>query len=105
MGAIVTALGALGSSLFALIAGLTGARIAARLTAVLALATIYLSCVVYFTTMVAPWIGAVFTNQYGQLLGLLFPPVSGTVIASLVGYWGCVAGLKYVSSLTKMAVG
>lgn len=98
-------LAALGASIFALIAGITGAKMATRLIAVASLATIYLSCVVYFSTMIAPWIGSVFAGQYGQLLGLLFPPISGTIIASLSGYWGCVAGLKYVSSLTKMAVG
>lgn len=105
MGAIVTLLGAIGSSIFGLIAALVGGKLAARLTAVASLAAIYLSCVVYFTTMIGPWIGSVFSSQYGQLLGMLFPPISGSVIAALVGYWGCVAGLKYVSSLTKMAVG
>lgn len=98
-------LGAIGSSLFALIAAITGVKMAARLSAVAALAVIYISCVVYFTQVIGPWIGNVFSSQYGQLLGLLFPPIAGTVLASLIGYWGCVASLKYVSSLTKMAVG
>lgn len=93
------------SSIFGLIAALVGAKIAARLTAVGALAVIYISCVVYFTTIIAPWLAGIFESQYGQLLGLLFPPISGSVLASLAGYWGCVTGLKYVSSLTKMAVG
>lgn len=96
---------AIGTALFSLIAGITGAKIATRLAAVAALATIYVSCVVYFTTIIGPWMTGIFSSQYGQLLGLLFPPISGTILASLAGYWGCVAGLKYVSSLTKMAVG
>lgn len=98
-------LAALGGSIFGLIAAVTGAKLATRLIAVATLAALYISCVVYFTTVIGPWIGTVFASQYGQLLGLLFPPISGSVIASLAGYWGCVTGLKYVSSLTKMAVG
>lgn len=98
-------LAAVGGSIFALIAGLTGAKIAARLIAVATLAGIYVSCVVYFSSMVSPWLLGVFSSAYGQFLGLLFPPVAGSVIASLIGYWTCVTGLKYVSSLTKMAVG
>lgn len=98
-------LAAVGSSIFGLIAGIVGAQLAARLTAVAGLAALYISCVVYFTQVIGPWLAGVFSSQYGQLLGLLFPPVSGSVLAGLVGYWGCVAGLKYVGSLTKMAVG
>lgn len=98
-------LSAIGGAIFALIASLVGAKIAVRLIGVASLATIYISCVVYFSSIVGPWIAGVFASQYGQLLGLLFPPVAGTVIASLSAYWTCVIGLKYVSSLTKMAVG
>lgn len=95
----------IGTAIFGMIAAITGAKIATRLLAVASLAVIYVSCVVYFSTIVAPWMTGIFSSQYGQLLGLLFPPISGTVLASLAGYWGCVTGLKYVSSLTKMAVG
>lgn len=96
---------ALGGAIFSLIAGIFGAKLAARLIAVASLAAIYISCVVYYTRMITPWITGVFTSQYGSLLGLLFPPVAGSCLAGLVGYWTCIAGLKYVSSLTKMAVG
>lgn len=80
-------------------------RFAVRLSAVTFLAGIYLSCVVYFSTMIVPWLAEVFSTQYGQFLGLLFPPVSGTVLASLSAYWICVVGVRYTSTLTKMAVG
>lgn len=96
---------AIGGGIFSLIAALVGAKLAARLVAVASLAAIYISCVVYYTRMITPWLEGVFATAYGQFLGLLFPPISGTVIAGLVGYWTCVAGLKYTSSLTKMAFG
>lgn len=93
------------TSVFTLMASLVGAQIAARLLAVGAVATLYVASVVTFSQVIAPWISNVFSSQYGQLLGLLFPPVAGTVLASLIGYWGAVAAYKYVSSLTRMAVG
>ena len=71
----------------------------------MSIASIYISCVVYFSTMIYPWMQGIFNTAYGALLGLLFPPVAGTVMASLGAYWTCVIGVKYVSSLTKMAMG
>lgn len=44
-------------------------------------------------------------SAYGQLLGLLFPPIAGTVLAGLGAYWTCVAGAQYVGNLMKIAIG
>ena len=102
---LATFLGSIGTGIYALMLSMFGAKIAARLAAVLALATIYISCVALFMGLITPWLGALFSSTYGQLLGLLFPPVAGSVVAGLGTYWSCVIGVKYVSSLTKMAVG
>lgn len=102
---LATLLSGFGSAIYGLFAAILASRVAVRMSAVLALAAIYISCVVYFSTMIEPWLSGVFATQYGQLLGLLFPPVAGSVMASLAAYWTCVIGLKYTSSLTKMAVG
>lgn len=102
---LATLLASVGSGIYALIAAIVGAKIATRLTAVAALAAIYISCIAFFMGLIEPWLATLFSSTYGQLLGLLFPPTSGSVIAGLAGYWSCVVGLKYVSSLTKMAVG
>ena len=88
-----------------LIISVIGVKAAIRLTAVATLAAIYISCVVYYSAMILPWLAGIFVTAYGALLGLLFPPVAGTVLASLSAYWICVAGQKYVSRLTKMAIG
>jgi hypothetical protein len=90
--------------LFDFIAGTIGAKNAVRLIAVGTLATIYISCVVVFTTMIAPWLAGVFETAYGALLGLLFPPISGSVIASIMVYRTCVVGVRYTSALMKMAI-
>jgi len=81
------------------------AKYALRMTAVTFLAGIYLSCVYYYTTMIGPWLASVFSTAYGQFIGLLFPPISGTVLAGLSAYWICVIGVRYTSTLTKMALG
>ena len=96
---------AISSSIFGLIVAAFGAKIAVRLTAVASVAALYAACVAVFNGMISPWIEAIFSTQYGQLLGLLFPPVSGTIMASLIAYWTSVLAFKYFSSLTKMALG
>jgi hypothetical protein len=106
------ALGLLGSltkglweKLFDLLAGFLGVKYATRMTAVLLLASIYLACVATFTVMIAPWFAAIVSTGFGALLGLLFPPISGTIVASLMVYRMCVVGVKYTTRLIKMAVG
>lgn len=102
---LATLLSGIGTAIYGFFAAMLASRVAIRLAAVAALAAIYVSCVVYFSTIVGPWLLSVFATEYGMLLGLLFPPMAGSVMASLAAYWTCVIGLKYTSSLTKMAVG
>lgn len=100
-----TLLASLLTPIYAFMVAVLGAKAAIRVTAIATLATIYLSCVIYFTTQIGPWLAGVFSTGYGALLGLLFPPISGSVLAGLSAYWICVAGQKYVTKLTKLAIG
>lgn len=95
----------IGEKIFNFLAGIFGARNATRILAAGTLATIYLSCVLVFTAMIGPWFLALVTTSYGALLGLLFPPVAGTVVGALMAYRTCVVGVRYTSRLLKMAVG
>lgn len=58
-----------------------------------------------FTAWIGPLFGALVNTSYGFILGLLFPPISGTIVAGLMLYRMCVVGVKYTSRLVKMAVG
>lgn len=87
------------------VSAVVGVKAATKVSAILALATIYISCVAYYSSMIVPWLEAALITQFGALLGLLFPPVSGTVLAGLVGYWTCVAGARYTATLLKLAAG
>lgn len=67
------------------LAKLFAARVAIRLAAVATIATLGTALVVAFNGVVAPLVSALFSTQYGQLLGLVFPPVAGTCLAAVVG--------------------
>ena len=100
------------SELIAFIAGkwsvfilaMQASAIARRLIFVAWLGGLYVACVVAFTTTVSPWFSAITSSgAYGAVLGLLFPPISGTVLGYLVVYWGTVAALRYTTHLSKIA--
>lgn len=43
-----------------------------------------------FNSLVTPLVQAMFTTQYGQFIGLAFPPMAGTCLASISATWmGC----------------
>lgn len=108
-------MGALGQ-LIALIAGKWSAfvlaihtsAIARRLLFVAWLGALYVGCVLTFSNMIAPWFSGLlntpstFGRVTGNVIGLLFPPVAGTVLASLVIFWGSVAALRYTSKLSTI---
>lgn len=87
-------LGALFQTLFGGVIGGMAARVGqtvvdkAVVVAALVAATAALMAV--FNNTVAPMVGAVFSTQYGQFLGLAFPPVSGSCMAAITAVWvGC----------------
>jgi Family of unknown function (DUF5455) len=89
-------LGKLLESLFVALAGFFGrmlvGKVAVRVAAVAALAALGTGLLAAFNAFVAPMVASVFSTQYGQLLGLVFPPVSGTVLAGLMALWvACMA--------------
>lgn len=92
----------------AFVLGLLASNITRRLLFVAWLGALYLGCVLTFSNMVAPWFQAILQSPTsvgaaaGNVVGLLFPPVAGTVIASLVIFWGCVAALRYTSKLSTI---
>ena len=55
--------------------------------------------------MIGPWLLAVFNTAYGAFLGLLFPPIAGSIAVGMGLYYTCVATKRHVGRLMKMAVG
>lgn len=89
-------------NLGALWVALETAKGSLRLTAVLILATAYVGCVTLWSGFVMPLLGSLFATAYGQLLGLLFPPISGTMIVGLAGMWACKIALGYTTRFAGM---
>lgn len=69
------------------LAKLFAARVAIRLAAVSAIVAFGTALMVTFNTVVAPWVAAAFNTSFGQLIGLAFPPVAGTVLAGIATIW------------------
>ena len=42
---------------------------------------------VAFHAFVEPLVAALFSTAYGQFLGLLFPPISGNIVAGMIALW------------------
>lgn len=78
--AFFTALGGFFAKLFI-------ARVALRIAAVAAIAAMGAILMATFNGIVSPMVSSMFNTQYGQLIGLAFPPVAGTVLAGIVTIW------------------
>ena len=58
---------------------------------------------VLFNALVTPLVAAMFSTQYGQFLGLAFPPIAGTCIASMSAAWSGCALYKLKVQSVKMS--
>lgn len=56
-----------------------------------------------FNQLVTPLVAAMFSTQYGQFLGLAFPPMAGTCMASIATCWGACALYKLKMQSIKMS--
>jgi ABC-type uncharacterized transport system permease subunit len=84
----------LGSLLVSLFSGLATffaqfltRKVAVATAAVAALGTVTVALLAAFNGLVAPLAAAVFSTQYGQVLGLAFPPMAGTCLAIMASCW------------------
>ena len=83
---------------------LTGEKWGLRLTAAITIAGLYVACAVTFTAMIGPWLVGLLSTAYGYVLGLLFPPVAGSVLASLGVWWACILAKAHTVRLLKLTV-
>lgn len=101
-------LGALIKALFgnasALLLALVSTRYGVAVFAVGVLAALYVASVAAFTGFVQPIIGALFATSFGQVLGLVFPPVAGTIMAGYTGLWLSLMGFRYYSRFAQLLV-
>lgn len=83
--------GALFSALFSalgiFLAKMFAAKLAIRLLGVAALTALGSALLMTFNGWIAPLVAMAFSTQYGQFIGLAFPPVSGTVLTLYFTAW------------------
>lgn len=91
-------------NIYALVLAIVGARYAVALSAVIGLATLYVAAVAAFTAFVNPLLAELFNTQYGQFMGLAFPPVAGTVVAGLSALWVGLVGYRYLYRFASLLV-
>lgn len=87
-------LGALIASLFGGIASLIGLfwakKISVTVIAVAAFAAALAVLMALFNGLVSPLLQTMFSTSLGQFIGLAFPPIAGTCLASISACWcGC----------------
>lgn len=93
------------TALASFLARLFAAKVAVRLAAVAALATLGGALMLTFNGIVAPLVAGIFSTQYGQLLGLAFPPVAGTVLTGIATLWGACTTYKLQERAIKVTAG
>lgn len=73
---------------------LLGARVAVRVASIAILAGLAIGLLALFNSVVAPMAASVFSTSFGQLLGLAFPPVAGSCVATIAGVWAACTTYK-----------
>jgi hypothetical protein len=97
-GALFTALGAFLVKMFL-------ARTALRLAGVAGLTGLAAGLLATFNGYVAPLVAMVFNHPYGQFLGLIFPPISGTIVTMLLTFFLAVKTYRIQSRAIALTAG
>lgn len=69
------------------LAKLFAARLAMRLIGAGIIIGLASGLLAAFNSFIVPLVAALFSTQYGQFLGLAFPPIAGTVLTGLLTLW------------------
>lgn len=95
------------SSLFGGIASfvalLWAKKLAVSTLAIGAFALAVTALMLVFNQLVTPLVAAMFSTQYGQFLGLAFPPIAGSCMTSIATCWGACALYKLKMQSIKMS--
>lgn len=93
------------SALGAFLVKLFVAKVAIRIAAVGAITALASGLLVTFNSLVAPLVAQIVNHPYGQFLGLLFPPISGTIITILLTFFLAVKTYRIQSRAIAVTAG
>jgi len=80
-------------------------RIAVRIAAVAAIVALGTALMAAFNLAVTPLASALFSSTYGQLVGLAFPPIAGTCLATITALWLAVTTYRLQVQAIKITAG
>jgi len=78
-------------------------KIATTAAAVAAFALSLVALMLAFNTIVSPLVAQMFSTQFGQFMGLAFPPAAGTCLAAISATWAACALYKLKIQSIKMS--
>lgn len=84
---LATMITTLFTALATFLAKLFLAKLAIRVAAVAAIIAVGSSLMVTFNSYLAPLVAQMFQSEYGQFIGLAFPPIAGTCVAAISALW------------------
>lgn len=85
------------------LAQLWAKKVAVAALAVGAFAVALSVLMVVFNALVSPYLASMFQSQYGQFLGLAFPPIAGSCMASIGSCWAACGLYKLKMQSIKMS--
>lgn len=97
--------GALFSSLGVFLAKMFAAKLAIRVLGVGALTALAAGLVTTFNNAIAPLMAQLFSTQYGQFLGLAFPPIAGTCLSVYFSVMLAVATYRMQARAVSLTAG
>jgi len=92
------------ANVYVLVLALKTQGLMLRLAAIGVLAAAYVACLTGFALFIAPLLSALFNTAYGQVIGLAFPPIAGTILVGIVALWGCIVVKNYFKVMLKIGV-
>lgn len=81
-----------------------GFKFATRITVAASLGAGYVALLVLFNSTIVPFLNALFNTSYGTVIGLAFPPISGTVVTGLALLWSAKLAHSYFNRMASFVV-
>lgn len=80
-------------------------RTSLRAVGVAAVLALWSGLLAVFNGLISPLLAQAFSSQYGQFVGLAFPPVAGTCITTIVGAAGAVQAYRLKRRFVEQTTG
>jgi len=104
MGILANFIASVSGRLFTFISAYFSINVGLRLTLIATLAASYFLVVNAFNAFIGPLLAVLFSTEFGQFLGLAFPPAAGIVISGLLSLWSAVLTYRYYLKMSGILV-